>query len=576
MAGYSPLSVRDATGSSRHFEQSTALNRVLTEAPFLPRCSDDKTATRVRPREYAIRYPYMQVNRPGMVSWLIFDLDHANAFIWDDAGLPAPNLIVRNRSSGHSHLFYAIPPVCTTENARSKPIEYMKAVYAAMAARLNADTQFHSGPVAKTPGHPWWLTWELHNHQYELGQLADHVDLASPAPWGKGPDLEAAAHSRHCMLFEELRFYAYSIVRRERAKGTFESFTRLLEAFAHNKNSFLKLGFALDLAMSSIAATVKSVARWTWDRYSGAGGCHRGVMKLDSELPLQERQRLAALRSNEIRQRATESKIRAACRQLQSKGQALLQAAIARLAGVSRQTVSAYQHILNEVLKPATVAVFGSTKGSGEDVNYAVHQVSAAGAQLEGAELLPPSGSSFDGVFDTSSGKALVGNFLELSIRAAQGAKRPESLWPRESAAKDSGVHSEEVAPAVEPTPAASVGRRSARRMSNARALEVQTLRMLPLEEALGRLSLYITKDRDFRPVKDRSTERWFVSVGHGVFELLVTGVRWFDAQATRGGGGAIDLAMHLMGIDFVNAVKKLSASGGSSVSQIEDPFRHE
>ncbi|ENO98743.1 replication protein A [Thauera phenylacetica B4P] len=62
-----------------------------------------------------------------MVSWLIFDVDHSNALIWEDAGLPAPNLIVRNRKSGHSHLYYAIPPVCTTESARSKPIQYMKA-----------------------------------------------------------------------------------------------------------------------------------------------------------------------------------------------------------------------------------------------------------------------------------------------------------------------------------------------------------------------------------------------------------------------------------------------------------------
>ena len=155
----------------RFFQSGTALNRVLTEAPYLPRCSDDKTATRVRPREYAIRYPYMQVNRPGFVSWLIFDLDHSKAMIWEDVGLPAPNLIVRNRQSGHSHLYYAISPVCTTEVARSKPIAYMKAIYEAFAARLDADTDFHSGPVAKTPGHPWWLTHELHAHVYELADL---------------------------------------------------------------------------------------------------------------------------------------------------------------------------------------------------------------------------------------------------------------------------------------------------------------------------------------------------------------------------------------------------------------------
>ena len=48
---------RDNQIADRFFQSGTALNRVLTEAPYLPRCSDDKTATRVRPREYAIRYP---------------------------------------------------------------------------------------------------------------------------------------------------------------------------------------------------------------------------------------------------------------------------------------------------------------------------------------------------------------------------------------------------------------------------------------------------------------------------------------------------------------------------------------
>ena len=258
MARQSTVAARDEAPTQRFFQGGTALNRVLLEAPYLPRCSDDKTATRIRPREYAIRYPYMQVNRPGMVSWLIFDLDHSNALIWEDAGLPAPNLIVRNRKSGHSHLYYAIPPVCTTESARSKPIAYMKAIYEAFAARLDADTDFHSGPVAKTPGHPWWLTWEIHSHIYELGELADYVELAVSSPWGKGPQLDEVSHSRHCILFEHLRYYAYSIVNREREKVSFSPFTRLLEAYAHNRHSFQKLGFSGDLPLSSLGSSQKT------------------------------------------------------------------------------------------------------------------------------------------------------------------------------------------------------------------------------------------------------------------------------------------------------------------------------
>ncbi|POD00468.1 replication protein A, partial [Pseudomonas avellanae] len=377
--------------------------RLLLEAPYMARCSDDKTATRVRPREYALRYPYMQVNRPGMVSWLVFDLDHANALAWDDAGLPAPNLMVRNRKSGHSQLFYAVPSVCTTENARAKPIQYMKAIYAAFAARLDADVDYHGGPVAKTPGHPWWETTEFHSHVYELGELASAVEL-TVKPWATGPKLDQVSHSRHCILFEQLRYFAYSIVNRERELGSFESFMRSLDAYAYNHNSFLKQGFSENLPLSSIRATVKSVGRWTWDRYTGDRRCHRGAMQLDSSLSLTERQSLAAKRTHELRHKATESKIRAACRQLQDQGKALVRSAIATLAGVSVRTVASYTHILTEVAQPTTVSVLKVSRkavpmqpkqerspatppvqvsgsqpadGRASGVQYGVHQISA-------------------------------------------------------------------------------------------------------------------------------------------------------------------------------------------------------
>jgi hypothetical protein len=347
----------------RFFEDGSALNRILIEAPYMARCSDDKTATRIRPREYALRYPYMQINRAGMVSWLIFDLDHANALIWDEAGVPAPNLIVRNRASGHSHLYYAIPSVCTTESARAKPIQYMKAVYTALASRLNADPDYNSGPVAKTPGHPWWNTTELHSHVYELGELADAVEL-TVKPWGAGPKLDQVSHSRHCIMFEQLRFFAYSIVNRERELGSFDSFTRSLEAYAYNHNSFHKQGFSESLPLSSIRATVRSVARWTWERYTGDRRCHRGAMQLSSDLSLTERQSRSAKRTNDLRHKATESKIRAACRKLQEQGKALVRTAIAVLAGVSRQTVATYVHVLNEVTQPTTVTVISTRSAS--------------------------------------------------------------------------------------------------------------------------------------------------------------------------------------------------------------------
>ncbi|WP_122342916.1 primase C-terminal domain-containing protein, partial [Pseudomonas amygdali] len=230
------------------------------------------------------------------------------------------------------------------------------------AARLDADVDYHGGPVAKTPGHPWWETTEFHSHVYELGELASAVEL-TVKPWATGPKLDQVSHSRHCILFEQLRYFAYSIVNRERELGSFESFMRSLDAYAYNHNSFLKQGFSENLPLSSIRATVKSVGRWTWDRYTGDRRCHRGAMQLDGSLSLTERQSLAAKRTNELRQKATESKIRAACRQLQDQGKALVRSAIATLAGVSVRTVASYTHILTEVSRPASVSdLRGSSK----------------------------------------------------------------------------------------------------------------------------------------------------------------------------------------------------------------------
>ena len=380
--------------AGRYFQDGTAFNRILQEAPYLPRCSDDKTATRVRPREYAIRYPYMQINRTGMVSWLIFDLDHQNPWRWQDVGLPPPNFIVLNRVNGHSQLYYAITPVCTTTAARSKPIAFMKAIYEAYAAKLNADPEYHSGPVAKTPGHPWWLTHEMHNAVYELGELADYVDLALASPWSQGVNLNDASHSRHCMLFEIIRHYAYSIVNRERASGNLESFTRLVDAYAHEKNNFQQYGFAANLALSSINATVRSVARWTWDRYTGSRRINLGVMQLDSDLPLEKRQRLAAQRTHDVRAKATETKIRAACRLLQGRSEKLTQAAIGKVACLTRQTIASYKHVIEAIKNvPASITLVKSTAVPASlDVKYAAHQVTAGFSPI--VILLPTVGFS--------------------------------------------------------------------------------------------------------------------------------------------------------------------------------------
>lgn len=100
------------------------------------------------------------------------------------------------------------------------------------------------------------------------------------------------------------------------------------------------------------------------------------------------------------------------------------------------------------------------------------------------------------------------------------------------------------------------------------RSFDDETLawvREMPLSQVLDRLRdaghLFWRRDADFVPEKDKRTVRLYVSSPSGfAWEVLVTGPKWFDVRAGKGGGGGIDLVMHLLGIDFVKAVKLLSA----------------
>jgi hypothetical protein len=88
-------------------------------------------------------------------------------------------------------------------------------------------------------------------------------------------------------------------------------------------------------------------------------------------------------------------------------------------------------------------------------------------------------------------------------------------------------------------------------------------IRVMPLLQVLNMLRddghLFWRRDLDFVPEKDGNTVRLFLSSSSGfAWEILVTNLKWYDVRAGKGGGGGIDLVMHLFGVDFVAGVKLL------------------
>lgn len=365
----------NGNGSEERFLLSqSVLSRVLNEAPYLARCSDNKTASLIRPRDVAIRYPYMQINRPGMVSWLIFDLDHRDPWIWEKVGLPAPNLIVTNPAKCSAHLFYSISPVCTSDAARHKPQQLLRAIYTKMAEQLGADPDYHGGPVAKTPGHRWWRTSELHTHQYDLTELLEYFDLPRlyliPAKRDSGK-----LFSRHCSLFDQVRYYAYSLVGHYKASGNYEFFCSVVRQYAEARNKFKDQGYLANLPQSSIRSTVRSICRWTWTKYRGQSAVNRGVMNLPEHMPLKAKQKKSAERTHSVRKDKTATLIKQAISALQKAGQPLSLARLSKLVGLTRQTIAKYKFLL-EAPEPAQLTV-------NPIVNYGVHQISTVGLSFD-------------------------------------------------------------------------------------------------------------------------------------------------------------------------------------------------
>lgn len=86
--------------------------------------------------------------------------------------------------------------------------------------------------------------------------------------------------------------------------------------------------------------------------------------------------------------------------------------------------------------------------------------------------------------------------------------------------------------------------------------------RSLDAAVAIAAIADHAKRDKTFKPVKDSATSRWHVTIDGNEFELLLTGPKFWDTRARAGGGGAIDLTMHLGSIDFKGAVRRLQALG--------------
>ena len=227
--------------------------------PKKPYYTDDlATGLRIAKAEIAKKAKYIQHNGPTHMLWLAFDIDRPGAAIdWSDRGAPAPNLTVMNQSNGHAHALYALEtPVRTAPDGRVGPLRYAASVENALCELLGADRGY-AGLIVKNPLHKHWQVTEWHQRPYELGELADYLDLKTPK---KRKVIQGYGLGRNCTLFEELRKWSY----RAKRQG-WPDYRQWLDACL-TRAQMINLQFKNPLPLSEVRATATSVAKWTSKR----------------------------------------------------------------------------------------------------------------------------------------------------------------------------------------------------------------------------------------------------------------------------------------------------------------------
>lgn len=295
--------------------------------PLKPYCTNNlKHGVVIRPVEQAIRKPYLEINPPKMVHWLIFDIDRDNgAFAWQDSpGLKAPNFAVVNPKNGHAHLYYKLSvPVCRSEMAHIKPLRYLSAIEYTYCNGLEADKAY-SGLISKNPLHPAHslILFRPLSRPYSLAEMAENVDLETK------PKREISTGvGRNVDLFENARQWAYKAISGYWRPNGLSEWKQALRTHCTTLNTF-----SVPLPESEIRAISESIASWTWKRLTP-----QGRQELIDRTHTPE---LQAERARRRAQRHREAKAEDMSRAKEMASEGLSQKVIAETLGVTQSTVS--------------------------------------------------------------------------------------------------------------------------------------------------------------------------------------------------------------------------------------------
>jgi hypothetical protein len=234
--------------------------------PRRPYCTDTfEDGVRIRSLKQALTKCYIQANPPHMRVWSIYDVDRPwAALAWENSNLPPPSWATVNKQNGHAHLVYGLraPVLTVSMEARQAPLRYLNAVESAFRAGLGADDGY-SGLITKNPSHPLWRTLRGPELAYELGELAEWVDL-DRFKARQGVKVAEVGLGRNVTVFDFVRLWAYKKVREY--KGQQGGFVHWQKA-VYDRCMARNADFGRPMDSREAYHIARSVAKWTWSRF---------------------------------------------------------------------------------------------------------------------------------------------------------------------------------------------------------------------------------------------------------------------------------------------------------------------
>lgn len=330
-----------------------AFSRLKRGIPLNPNVAMKKGPVRKFKKEYALYNPYIQLNNPCFVSWIIVDVDcpiesqkMSSPYYFVDNDLPVPNMKISNPDSKNCQLLWAVDDVAVHAKANRAPINYLRATIRTLTISIKGSDRAFNHDLSQNPISDKWDLTEFHEDVYSLGEIYEGLPeeskkIANALNFSKSKEQKLRVFEsgeRNTSVFNALRQYCSKYIKSALKQSDYSSWSAFVLARAHEINDEY---CSPRLTTNEVSGIAKSVSNGTW--YKGYGQGRTKVMEFDDNTSTKCKQAQGGRYAAGKRKEGTLNKLKIAAEKMILAGEKLVKARLAKLAGVGETTV--YRHI---------------------------------------------------------------------------------------------------------------------------------------------------------------------------------------------------------------------------------------